>query len=88
MIQMLLEAAYAVLIIALLLAVVRVIVGPTLADRILGLDVATTLGIGVISLFAVTADQPLYLDIAIALALVGFVATVAFARYMLTRPPQ
>ena len=72
----------------MLMAVVRVLRGPTLADRILGLDVATTLGVGLIAVFAMTARQWLYLDIAIALALVGFVATAAFARYLISREEQ
>ncbi|MGN6684788.1 MAG: monovalent cation/H+ antiporter complex subunit F [Devosia sp.] len=70
------------------MAVVRVLRGPTLADRILGLDVATTLGVGLIAVFAMTVGQWLYLDVAIALALVGFVATVAFARYLISREEQ
>jgi len=72
----------------MLMAVVRVLRGPTLADRILGLDVATTLGVGLIAVFAMTVGQWLYLDVAIALALVGFVATVAFARYLISREEQ
>lgn len=81
-------SAYFLLSIAMLMAVVRVLRGPTLADRILGLDVATTLGVGLIAVFAMTARQWLYLDIAIALALVGFVATAAFARYLISREEQ
>jgi multicomponent Na+:H+ antiporter subunit F len=38
--------------------------------------------------FAMTVGQWLYLDVAIALALVGFVATVAFARYLISREEQ
>jgi multicomponent Na+:H+ antiporter subunit F len=81
-------SAFFLLSIAMLMAVVRVLRGPTLADRILGLDVATTLGVGLIAVFALTVGQWLYLDVAIALALVGFVATVAFARYLISREEQ
>ncbi|HVX72433.1 MAG TPA: monovalent cation/H+ antiporter complex subunit F [Devosia sp.] len=81
-------SAFFLLSIAMLMAVVRVLRGPTLADRILGLDVATTLGVGLIAVFAMTVGQWLYLDVAIALALVGFVATVAFARYLISREEQ
>ena len=81
-------SAFILLSIAMLMAVVRVLRGPTLADRILGLDVATTLGVGLIAVFAMTVGQWLYLDVAIALALVGFVATVAFARYLISREEQ
>ena len=81
-------SAFFLLSIAMLMAVARVLRGPTLADRILGLDVATTLGVGLIAVFAMTVGQWLYLDVAIALALVGFVATVAFARYLISREEQ
>jgi multicomponent Na+:H+ antiporter subunit F len=66
-------------------AIARVILGPTLADRILGLDMVTVLGIGAIAVYALRSGLYLYADIAIALALVAFVGTAAFARYLLSR---
>lgn len=84
MTDLVLDGAYVLLAVAMLLAVIRVLRGPTLADRILGLDLATTLAVGLIAVFAVSVRQWLYLDIAIALALVGFVATAAFARYLIS----
>jgi multicomponent Na+:H+ antiporter subunit F len=71
--------------ISLLLALYRILRGPTLADRILGLDMLTLLGLAVIAVFAVRTGLTLYVDIAVALALVGFVSTAAFARYLLSR---
>ena len=73
---------------AMVFAIVRVILGPSLADRILGLDTATTLGIGIIAVFAARVGISLYVDIAVALALVGFLSTAAFARYILTREAE
>jgi len=69
----------------LLLTVVRLIRGPTLPDRILALDLITTQAIGFIVLVAILTGFHLYLDIAIALGLVGFLSTVALARYVLKR---
>jgi multicomponent Na+:H+ antiporter subunit F len=69
-------------------AIVRIIIGPTLADRILGLDTITILAVGIIGVFAVRTGLALYADIAIAVALVGFLSTVAFARYLLSRGRQ
>lgn len=77
--------ALAMLTLALLLAFVRLLRGPTLADRILALDTMTTLAIGFIGVVAVRTSLTLYLDIAIAVALVGFLSTTAFARYLLQR---
>lgn len=70
---------------ALLVSVVRIIIGPTLADRVLALDLLTVVGMGFIGAIAIRTGQMLYLDIAIALALLGFLATVALARYIMTR---
>jgi multicomponent Na+:H+ antiporter subunit F len=74
--------ALALLTLALLLCVLRIVTGRTLPDRILGLDTLTTLGTGYIGVIAVRTGIMLYVDIAIALGLVGFLATVAFARYV------
>ncbi|APO66874.1 Na+/H+ antiporter subunit F [Rhizobium gallicum] len=75
----------AILGIAFVLTAYRVIIGPTLPDRILALDTLTGIAIGFIAVIAVKARFALYIDIAIALSLVGFLATVAFARFVLSR---
>jgi multicomponent Na+:H+ antiporter subunit F len=85
MIPLVTDIAFVLLGLAAVLTVVRIVRGPTLADRILGLDMLTLLGIGAIGVFAMRTRLYLYLDLAIALALVGFVATVAFARYLISR---
>lgn len=72
-----------ILIVALVLTIVRLIRGPTLADRILALDMFTTLAIGFIAAIAIRTGVSLYLDIAISIGLLGFLSTVALARYLL-----
>lgn len=74
-----------VLILAFAIIAWRIILGPTLPDRILGLDMLVAAGIGFIAIVAIRTGYFLYLDIAIALGLVGFLATVAFARFILKR---
>lgn len=63
----------------------RVIVGPTLPDRIVALDMLVGVVIGFIAVVGVKTGYYLYVDIAIALGLVGFLATVALARFVLER---
>lgn len=75
--------ALVLLTLALLVSVVRIIIGPTLPDRVLALDLLTVVAMGFIGAIAVRTGLTLYLDIAIALALLGFLATVALARYIL-----
>ena len=69
----------------MLLTVARVILGPTLPDRVLALDMLVAIAIGFIAVLGIRTGQTLYADIAIALGLVGFLATVAFARFILQR---
>jgi multicomponent Na+:H+ antiporter subunit F len=73
---------------AFFVAVIRLIRGPTLADRVLALDMLVTVGIGFIAVLTVRTGYGQYLDVAIGLGLVGFLATVAFARYILARGGQ
>jgi multicomponent Na+:H+ antiporter subunit F len=70
---------------SLLLTVARVVLGPSLPDRVLALDMLVAIAIGFIVVLGIEARQTLYVDIAIALGLVGFLATVAFARFILQR---
>lgn len=85
MIELAVNVSFCLLGLAAVLVLVRMWRGPTLADRILALDSLTTLGVGLIAVFAVHAGLALYLDLAIALALVSFVSTAALARYLLLR---
>lgn len=79
------DVGLVLLLVGLVLTVVRIIRGPTLADRILGLDLITTLGIGFIGVIAIKTGFTLYIDIAISVGLVGFLSTIALARYLLRR---
>jgi multicomponent Na+:H+ antiporter subunit F len=74
-----------ILSVALVLIVVRIARGPTLPDRILALDMLIAAVIGFIATMGVKAGFTLYVDIAIALGLVGFLSTVALARFVLSR---
>lgn len=74
-----------ILTLALLLTVCKIVIGPSLPDRVLGLDMLVAVAIGYIAVIALRTGFMLYLDIAIALGLVGFLSTVAFARFILQR---
>jgi multicomponent Na+:H+ antiporter subunit F len=71
-----------VLIIAIALATVRLVRGPGLASRVVALDVIAVLGAALTAVFAIQFDVSVFLDVTIILALVSFVGTVAFARYI------
>ncbi|MCB9076810.1 MAG: cation:proton antiporter [Anaerolineaceae bacterium] len=71
-----------ILMIAVLLTLIRLIKGPTLSDRVVALDLMSTLGIGVIAAYAIAYNQPIFLDVALIVALVSFLGTIAFAYYV------
>jgi len=77
-----------ILSLAFLVTVLRVILGPGLPDRVLALDMLVAIAIGFIAVIGVRTGFTIYLDIAIALGLVGFLTTVAFARFILSRRYQ
>lgn len=67
---------------AMFLAMIRLIRGPSIADRVVALDAIGVLTVGVIASYDILMDQPILLDAATAVALVSFLATVAFAHYL------
>jgi multicomponent Na+:H+ antiporter subunit F len=78
-------AALGLLLAAIFITLIRLVRGPNLGDRILALDLITVLAAGFIGTVAVLTWFSLYIDIAIALALVSFLSTVALARYLMSR---
>ncbi|AKI01250.1 multisubunit Na+/H+ antiporter, MnhF subunit [Hoeflea sp. IMCC20628] len=77
--------ALGILCLSFLITIYRIVKGPTLPDRILGLDMLVAIAIGFIAVIGIKTGYTLYVDVAIALGLVGFLATVAFARFVLSR---
>ena len=68
--------------IATLLSTIRIVVGPTVPDRAVGLDTATTITTAMIVLFAQIFHRAIYLDIALVYALLAFLGVIAIARYL------
>jgi len=58
----------------------RLLAGPTPTDRVVGLDLLFAVAIVLSMLAALASGRTVYLDVAIGLAVVGFVATLAWAR--------
>ncbi len=70
------------LILSIALASLRLIRGPGLADRVVALDVIAILSTALMALYTVQFRKPVFLDVAVILALVSFVGTVAFAHFI------
>lgn len=71
-----------ILTLSMTLVVYCLIRGPKNADRIIGLDLLSVLVVALVALLSVYTREAVFLDIAIAYALVAFLGTVAFARFL------
>lgn len=71
-----------VLAISGLIIFVRFIKGPSLSDRVVSLDLLITTGVGIIAVYSIITNQPAFLDIAMVVALIAFLGTVAFSYYL------
>lgn len=76
------ELSLGVLALCFLLGTGRLLRGPTLPDRVVALDFMAVVGVAALGLLAHAYGSAEYLDIAGALALIAFVSSVAFARYL------
>ena len=72
----------AVLVIPLALASFRMIRGPGYADRFVALDMLTAVVVSIAGLTTVVTGYEAFLDIALGVALINFVSTVAFATFL------
>lgn len=68
---------------ALLLAGWRLLRGPTLADRILALDTLYVNSVALLVLVGMYFGTANYFEVALIIAMIGFVSTVALAKYLL-----
>ena len=76
------------LLLAILIAFVRMVKGPTLVDRVVSVDLITVLAVAVAVLVGIANGHSAILDVAVATALVAFLATVAFAWFANRRADQ
>jgi len=77
---------YLVVLLALLfcviMAMIRVIRGPTAPDRIVGLDTINTIVIVGMVIFGAAFNEVIYIDVAIVYALLSFISTLFIAKYL------
>jgi multicomponent Na+:H+ antiporter subunit F len=81
-INLLSEIVLAVLALAAVGGFVRLMRGPSLPDRVVAFDLLATVGVGISAVYSIAHNQPVFLDVAVVVALISFVGTVAFARYI------
>lgn len=71
-----------ILTIAVLLVFIRLVKGPNVVDRVIALDLIITIGIGFITVYSIRTKEAIFLDVAVILALIAFLGTIAFSFYL------
>ena len=74
--------------VALLIAFIRLVKGPTLPDRIVAMDLFGMVVVGLIVVLAGSSGVRATLDAAIVIALIGFLGTVTYTTYVERGDPQ
>ena len=75
--------AFVAVSLAQIMAMVRLIIGPSTGDRILALDTMVINAIAIIILLGIAQGTRIYFEVSLIIAMLGFVSTVAYARFVL-----
>jgi len=75
--------ALVTLVLGQVLCMVRLLIGPTTGDRILALDTMVINALGLVVVIGLQQGLKVYFEVAVLVAMLGFVSTVALARFLL-----
>jgi len=78
-----LTITFVVLVLGQILSMVRLILGPTSGDRVLALDTMVINALGLVVVLGVYQGVQIYFEVSLLIAMLGFVSTVALARFIL-----
>ncbi|WP_342070390.1 K+/H+ antiporter subunit F [Yoonia algicola] len=65
------------------MSMVRLVLGPTSGDRVLALDTMVINALGLVIVLGIYKGVQIYFEVALLIAMLGFVSTVALARFIL-----
>lgn len=77
-----LKITLAILIFSFLLAMIRLAKGPRLYDRVVSLDLITSISAGIILVYAIMTGKSAYIDVAVIIFMIAFLGTVAISKYL------
>jgi multicomponent K+:H+ antiporter subunit F len=83
MLQIVIPVAYAMMALALILNIWRVLWGPSMPDRIIALDTMYINTIALLVLVSIDQRSTVYFEAALLIAMMGFIGTVALCKYLL-----
>lgn len=75
------DLAFAIVMVSIAMGFYRIAKGPSFGDRVVALDMMTISIMAFCGLFAIFAEDRAFLDVAVVLALIGFLTTLALARF-------
>jgi len=81
-VEVILTVSMVIIAASIAITFIRVVRGPSLADRVISLDILTIIAAGMTAVIAMLAGSKTIVDISVLLALLSFLSTVAFAYYM------
>ena len=79
---MLFEIMLVILSVSLLITFIRLVIGPSIPDRVVALDLISMIVAAMIVVYMMYTNQSVFIDAVIILALIGFFGTVAFSIYL------
>ena len=75
--------SFVVVILAQIMSMIRLVIGPGTGDRILALDTMVVNAIALVVLLGISQGTRIYFEVSLIIAMLGFVSTVAYARFVL-----
>ncbi|GAA6174274.1 K+/H+ antiporter subunit F [Sulfitobacter pacificus] len=77
------KLAFIGIVMAQIMSMIRLVIGPSVGDRILALDTMVVNAIGLVVLLGIAQGTQIYFEATLIVAMLGFVSTVAYARFVL-----
>lgn len=77
--------AFILLLLSMMISLYRLIIGPTVYDRIVALDLISSIVMGFILLYSIVVNRALYFDVVIIISLISFIGTVSISTYLKTK---
>lgn len=79
---MMMNIILGIIVLAVLLALWRLLKGPTASDRLLSLDTLTTITLALIVVFGLLMKRVIFMDVALVYAVIGFIGIVIMAKFI------
>jgi multicomponent Na+:H+ antiporter subunit F len=80
--EIVLYTAFAFLMLAMIITMIRLLKGPTISDRIAAMDLISSIIMGIILVYAVLIQNAIYFDVPLIISLISFIGTIAVSTYL------